>query len=91
MGLRLVPYFFRVSGETEEPLIYAVDGFPASHVCLIGSAGVHLNGKRRWYVHWYRNTVRIPAIVGLYDSPEQALEVAAEFWEAQTERDPDWR
>jgi hypothetical protein len=91
LGLRLVPYFPQALYKKDEPLIYSVDGFPAAHFVLIGSEGVGLTGIRSWYVHWYQDTVMIPALTRLYDSPEEAMEAAAEFWTAQAERDPDWR
>jgi hypothetical protein len=86
LALKLDPFLAHVLSKTEEPLIYSVDGLPAAHVCLIGSAGTSLCGIRRWYVHWHRDTVMILAIARLYDSPEQPLEAAAEFWETQKTR-----
>jgi hypothetical protein len=85
LGLRLLPYFPEPSDSKEEPLIYSVEGLPDAHFVLIGSAGTEVNATRRWYVNWYQDTVMIPSMTRLHDSPDEALEAVAKSWSAHAE------
>lgn len=82
MGLHLLGWFREVSsGEAKEPILYAVSGLSPNDNCIIGYAGVGDDGKKKWYLHWYRSGTQLPTPDVPYDSPQDALKAAAELKE----------
>jgi hypothetical protein len=67
-----------IGADEKVPVLYTVDGLPISDNCFIGYAGM-ADGKRKWYIHWYRDGHRLDSPTGAYDSPENALEAFREF------------
>ena len=82
MGLRLIGWFREVaSGEEKEPILYAVSGLTTDDNCTVGYAGKAYDGKKKWYLHWYRHGTPLKTPDVAYDSPEDALKAVAELKE----------
>jgi hypothetical protein len=76
-GLSLLGWMREVnSGEPNSPILYAVSGLPSTDNCIIGYARGN-DGRSKWYLHWYRSGNQVPVPEGPYDSPEEALNIAA--------------
>ncbi len=75
-GLRLLGWFREVSGagDASKPILYIVTGLPSEENCFVGYAGVGWDGKRKWYVHWYKEGLEVRTTGSAYSSPEEALE-----------------
>jgi hypothetical protein len=72
-GLKLLGNIRTLPDGPEEPILYAVTGLPSEDMCIVGYAGRGFDGKRKWYLHWYRNAQRISSPDVVYDSPDEAL------------------
>jgi hypothetical protein len=82
MGLRLLGWVREVSsGEEKEPILYSISGLSPDDNCIVGYAGIGWDGKRKWYLHWYRSGKQLPTPDVAYDSPEEALKAATELKE----------
>jgi len=80
MGLRLIGWFREVTADgPKEPILYSVSGLSPDDNCIVGYAGIGSDGKRKWYLHWYRDGQRYHVPETPFDSPEDALKAAAEF------------
>jgi hypothetical protein len=78
-GLKLIGCFRDLPYGDREPILYSVTGLSPDDVCIIGYAGRGFDGKRKWYLHWYRNTERLSNADVLYDTPEDALKAMEEL------------
>ena len=80
IGLRLHGWVREVSSNGEkEPILYSVSGLSPDDNCIIGYAGLGGDGKKKWFLHWYRSGMQLETPNVGYDSPEAALESAAEL------------
>jgi hypothetical protein len=89
LGLSLRGWFREVtSGEEARPILYAVEGLASSDErqdCVIGYAGIGPDGKKKWYIHWYKSGGVRKVLPEPYASPEEALEAVAEQIESDEE------
>jgi hypothetical protein len=79
-GLALLGWFRDVSSDGErEPILYAVTGLSPDDNCIIGYAGRRYDGRKKWYLEWYRagELLKLPEIS--YGSPQDALEAVAKL------------
>jgi hypothetical protein len=73
MNLTLVGWTREVSSEEPKQWsLYSVSGLPESQKCIIGDAGLDLEGTRNWYAHIYE-TGELITDLGPYGSPQDAL------------------
>jgi hypothetical protein len=77
VGLVIIGRFGEAS-EPKESIIYSVTGLSPGDHCVIGYAGLALDGKKKWHLQWYKNAEKIPTPDTLFDSPEHALNAVAE-------------
>jgi hypothetical protein len=81
MNLRLIGWKRDVtSGDPPTIIVYGVDNMPPNMTCVIGDAGIGQDRKRKWYAHLYESgTGAILAHLGSSDTPQDALDLVAEF------------
>ena len=89
LGLSLRGWFREVtSGEEARPILYAVEGLASGDErqdCIIGYAGSGSDGKKKWYIHWYKSGGVREVLPVPYASAEEALEAVAEQIESDKE------
>ena len=82
MGLSLIGWFeVEHSGEGKKPIMYSVSGLTPDDYCIVSFAGLGWDGKDTWRLVWFRSGKQLATPDESYDSPEDALKVAAELKE----------